>query len=625
MRIVPRLVLTSVLAGTALIATGQHVTSQQPGVVTIAAGYAVDLDTLRQWDKRVDGLMRTGDLIRVSRMNDPSVEGRTHEYLAQHYEGVPVHGGGVSRQLDGAGVTVSLFGTLHQGIDVVATPGLSESEVAVLLERMLGAGLVAGEPSLGVLPLPDGSYALAYRVAMSDGFVYFVDAGDGRVLHRVHARMMQAAIGAGTNFQGKRRKLSTTFANDRFEAFDAMRPAEIVTLDLRFNNRREDRLFEEHMVDDLPPGERVWTSDDIAADADNDWDDPAVVDAHAYSGWFYDYLFARHGWAGVDGANGRILLMVNDPDATAYFGLPPYGPEGTGVFNYGRLVDESSEQALVTADIVGHEMMHAVTHFSVSNRTGDPFPLLFTQLPVGTRLGPKSLTDYKGDTYTCPTARFRGLVMTPDGFDVGLVPAWCVDGRFLLASSHGGAIHESYSDIFGESLEFYYEDEDLAGDYLLGGELEIGPFRSLSDPRSIDDGFFPDAYGDRYEFALTLSEEGYWDYSGFVFVDGQYYGATDWFGYGGDHWNSLFLSHAFYLAIEGGTHRSTGATVEGVGGGHRAEIERIFFRAMRDLMPAAASLPIAADVIRQSAADLAPGGNAQRAIDQALRAVGLLP
>ena len=625
MRIAPRLVLTSVLAGTVLIATGRHVTSQQPGAVSIAAGHAVDLDTLRHWDRRVDGLVRTGDLIAMSRLNDPSVEGRTHEYLAQYYEGVPVHGGGVSRQLDGAGVTVSLFGALHQGIDVAATPALSESEVAVLLERIHGAEIVAGEPALGVLPLPDGSYALSYRVAMSDGFVYFVDAGDGRVLHRVHARMSQSAIGAGTNFQGQRRKLNTTYANERFEALDAMRPAEIVTLDLRFNNRREKRLVEEHVIDDLPPGERVWTADDIAADADNDWDDPAVVDAHAYAGWFYDYLSARHGWAGVDGANGRITLMVNDPDATAYFALPPYGPEGTGVFNYGRSVDETSEQAWVTADIVAHEMMHGVTHFAVSNRTGDPYPLILTHLPVGARLGPRSFTDRKGDTYTCPTARFRGLVVAPDGFDVGLVPAWCVDGRFLLASSHGGAIHESYSDIFGESLEFYYEDEGLAGDYLSGGELEVGPFRSLSDPGSVGDGFYPDAYGDRYEFALTLSEEGYWDYSGFVFVHGRYYGSTRGFGYGGNHWNSLFLSHAFYLAVEGGTHGSTGVTVEGVGGGDRAEIERIFFRAMRDLMPAAASLPTAADAIRQSAADLAPGGDAQRAIDQALRAVGLAP
>ena len=95
------------------------------------------------------------------------------------------------------------------------------------------------------------------------------------------------------------------------------------------------------------------------------------------------------------------------------------------------------------------------------------------------------------------------------------------------------------------------------------------------------------------------------------------------FGYGGDHWNSLILSHAFYLAVEGGTHRSSGMTVEGVGGANRAEIERIFFRAMRDLMPATASLPIAAAVIRQSAADVAPGGDAGRAVDEALRAVGL--
>ena len=44
---------------------------------------------------------------------------------------------------------------------------------------------------------------------------------------------------------------------------------------------------------------------------------------------------------------------------------------------------------------------------------------------------------------------------------------------------------------------------------------------------------------------------------------------------------------------------------------------------MRHLMPAMASLPIAAAVIRQAAFDLAPGSEAQRAIHQALRAVGL--
>ena len=50
----------------------------------------------------------------------------------------------------------------------------------------------------------------------------------------------------------------------------------------------------------------------------------------------------------------------------------------------------------------------------------------------------------------------------------------------------------------------------------------------------------------------------------------------------------------------------------------------IFFRALADLMPAVTSLPQAsADAIRQSSADLASGTAVQRAVEDALRAVGL--
>ena len=159
----------------------------------------------------------------------------------------------------------------------------------------------------------------------------------------------------------------------------------------------------------------------------------------------------------------------------------------------------------------------------------------------------------------------------------------------------------------------------------MGGETKRGPIRSLSDPKSLRDGFYPDVYRDRYEFALTLDEDEFWDYSGFIFVDGRYIGSADDFGYGGVHWNSLILSHAYYLAVEGGTHYNSGITVEGIRGANREEMERIFFHAMRDLMPAAASLPIAAAVLRHAAVDLAPGSAAERALDQALRAVGLPP
>ena len=625
MRTAPRLAIASALIGAALLATEQDAASQESAVLSIAAGQAAGVDELRQWDLTVDGMARTGELVAMSRLGDASLEGRTHEYLAQHHAGIPVFGAGVSRQLDAAGVTLSLFGTLHQGIDVNITPALSGAEVAALLEEMHGGEILAGgQPLLGILPLPDSSYALAYAVAMSDGYFYFADAGDGSLLHRLNAvKEQQAAVGAGAGSQGNQRKLSTTEEDGRFQAHDRMRPAEIVTLDVRFNFLRFNRLMADHLIEGLPPGEAVWTADDYAVDADNEWDDPTVVEAHAYTGWFYDYFSARHGWEGVDGANVRTISVVNLGLRNAFFAPPPFGPEGNGVFGYGRRIDETSEEPYTLFDVVGHELMHGVTHFSVSNRTGSPFGL-FNLLPLGARLGPQSFTDRVGQTHTCDTARFPGVVETPEGFDEGLVPAWCEDGRFVLAHSGDGAIHEGYSDIFGESLGFYYQDEGVSADYLVGGDFAEDPIRSLIDPGFSKD---PDNYLDRFEFALTLRDGEFWDFSGHVFVRGEYFGTLrdNRFGYGGDHWNSLILSHAFYLAIEGGTHRTSGMTVAGASDANREEIERIFFRAMRDLMPAMATLPIAAALIRQSAADLAPGSDAQRAIEQALRAVGLGP
>ncbi len=619
------------LLGIALVNTGRHAASEQLPTLSaapegrrafVSAGHAAGVDHLRRWDAAVDGLARTRELVVASRLADPSRAGRTHEYLAQHHAGVPVFGGGVSRQLDAGGVTLSLFGTLHQGIDVDAAPALSAAEAAARLEALHGGEAVAGgRPALGVLPLPDGSYALAWRIAMSDGYFYFADAGGGGVLRRVEARMRQSAVGTGADSRGNERKLGTTRAGGRFEAHDRLRPAEAVTLDVRGDDRRFERLQEEHFRNELPRGEPAWTADDYAADGDNAWDDPAVVDAHVHTGWTYDYFAARHGWNGIDGRNGRTVSLVNIGRPGAFFQLPPFGPEGAGMFAYGARSTPAGEDPLTVLDVVAHELTHGVTHYSVSRRTGSPF-LDIAPAPADARLGPASFTDTRGRTHTCPTARFPAWVRAPNGRpEVGLAPAWCVDGRFLLAYAGAGAVNEGYSDVFGESVGFHYEDEGASADYLVGGDLQE-PIRSMRAPHAFGD---PDFYDDRFEFALTRSGPFGWDYSGHVFVHGEYDGSfpDDHFGYGADHWNSLILSHAFYLAVEGGTHSSSGMRVEGVGGDDRADVEDVFFRAMRDLMPATASLPIAAAVIRQAAFDLAEGKAAERAVDQALWAVGL--
>ena len=628
-----RFSFVSALATVVLVCTGQDATSQEPPVLSVAAGYAADVDSLRQWDAAVDGMARTGELVAVSRLSDASLEGRTHEYLAQHYAGLPVFGGGVSRQLDAGGVTVSLFGTVHQDIDVNTTPALSGAQVAALLQQMHGGEIVGGgQPSLGILPLFDGSYALTYVVPMSDRRFYFADADDGQVLHTIDASRTQSAIGAGTGYKGDRKKLGTIRSGDRFEAHDMTRPAEIVTLDARFNVDRLDRLVDDHMIEELPEGQPIWTSNDIAADADNDWDDAAIVDVHAHTGWTYDYFAQRHGWEGLDGENGRILSIANIGIRNAFFVYPPYGPEGTGVMAYGRGEFPTDEEPWTNLDTVGHEMMHGVTAHAVIERTGSEFGLFndFSSARGTLRLGPPSFTDREGKTHTCETTRVVAYRLTPEGREELVLPAWCFQGRFVLASAQAYAVDEGYADLFAQAIEFFHEDAGATADYLVEGDQELPVLRSPADPRSVPlsprfpQYVYPDAYGDRYEFPLLWVVEGkFVTFSPFVFQNGQYAFSRNRLNYGGQHWNSTILSHAFYLAIEGGTHRTSGMRVEGVGGDNRAEIERIFFRAITELIPARASFPVAAAVIRQAAFDLAPGSDAQRAVDQALRAVGL--
>jgi Zn-dependent metalloprotease len=93
---------------------------------------------------------------------------------------------------------------------------------------------------------------------------------------------------------------------------------------------------------------------------------------------------------------------------------------------------------------------------------------------------------------------------------------------------------------------------------------------------------------------------------------------------GGVHLNSTVFSHAFYLAVEGGRNATSGISVTGVGASNRAQIEKVFFRAITQLMPNNASLQTAAGAVIQAAVDLyGPSGAPTQAITQAMTAVGL--
>ena len=505
-----RIFLPPFLAGVALVATGQDATSQEPGgAVSLSAGYATSIAELQQWDAEIDAMVRIDDLVEMSLLEDERLPGREHQYVAQFFQGVPVFGGGVSRQLD-RGVTVSLFGTLHQGLDIDTTPVLTAAEAGARLEAQTGATLEYGPPpELGILPLPDRSYALAYRAEMSDHRIYFTDAAEGTIVHAVDAFDTQSAIGVGVGFLGDRKKLATTSAGGRFAARDQLRPGEIVTLDMNFNEERLDFLLERGEY-----GVARWTASDIAVDTDNEWDDPAVADLQAHMGWTYDYFAQRHGWNGVDGRDRRVLGLVNNDFNNARYYAPWRGPEGTGALVFGVRRDRESgvEEPRVALHTVAHEAMHGVTYHAVGRRVGGDRWGIWTNLQIGFRLGPRSIMHEERE-HACEDTTFQIRLQgewTP-------VPAWCVAGRFLLGSYQGSAVNEAYSDIFGVSVGFFHEEAGATGTYEYSSEYTAGTIRSLSDPGSELDAA---SYGSRWEFAVARDDRRFY-FSGALFRGGQ--------------------------------------------------------------------------------------------------------
>jgi Zn-dependent metalloprotease len=506
-----------------------------------------DADQLRTWDSQVDQLIRSRDLRVRSAQGDDLVLDRQHQRLDQYFHGVRIAGGDLTRQLARDG-TVSIFGTMHTAIDLDVSPTLTVEDARTAINTAAGGRTFGADPELVVLPLSDG-YHLAYfgRTATDVDIVnVFVDANSGTPLQQYSD--FNTEIGAGTGIYGDNKKISSTAAAGTYLADDKARPTEITTFDSKGDLNRALSILV-----GVPP-----SMSDIASSSTNKWSDGTVVDAHAYAGLYYDYLFKRFGRHGLDGRDLRIDLLTHPVSlsdigtaSSAVLGMfylnafysASAGPNGLGLMVFGEgaptgFLGPNIEVKPFSAafDVVAHELTHGVTGNS---------------------------------------SRLNGFPL-----------------------SEAGALNEGFSDLFGVSTAFFYQPPGgnaLQASYLMGKDLTVPSgllSRSLSNPATTSD---PDHYSRRI--------------------------------IGGDaHYNGVILGHAFYLAIEGGTNRTSGLAVQGVGASNRDQVEKAFFRALTVLLPSNATFALTREATIQGARDLYGAGSAvERAITQAWDAVGVQP
>ena len=529
--------------------------AQQPVPVRIAATTAGEL---RTWDAYVAAQQRAGNLRAVRVERDPSIPARTIERLQQYHDGVPIWGAQVVRDSD-SGVPESIFGEVSPALTLGTRPGLS---TAAAEQRVIGIGgagaTLIRQPELTILTLGGTEPRLAYQAVVSASraiFRVFIDANIGNELLRFSEIQTQSAVGTGHGAIGDTKKMSVLLQGGAYRADDHLRPPALTTYDMRGNWT--------HTVDVLN-GSPLFASD-VALDADNDWTDPAVVDAHVYIGWTYDYYFKRHGRRSLDNRDRRIVTIVNGVRQQDWLLVPldlldlafnafwcgACGPGNVGTIYFGNGagpqvllnfigVPQSAGYFAGSLDIVAHELTHGVTESSSG----------------------------------------------------------------LIYLNESGALNEAFSDIMGTSVEFFHQAAGTGlgqADYLLGEDTFRNPSGSLNGIRSLIN---PAAFGqpDHYSLRYTGTEDD-----------------------GGVHVNTGIPNHAFYLAIEGGVNRVSGLRVVGVGAANREQIEKVFYRAFVFLLPANATFATARAATIQAARDLYGATSAATtAVTQAWTAVGVL-
>jgi len=540
--------------------------AQESAKSPLTAITATSGSELRSWNTLLESMVRDGNLRLRKTQDDPMVPGSRSERYDQYVKGVPVWGADVVRVI-AADVPQTMFGMLAGGITISVDPKLVDEDVAACFATIAGAeGRVLSPPELIILPTEVGTYRLTYRAVVTGGGAVesvFVDANTGVEVLRISEIQTQstAAVGQGQGVLGDAKKIAVTKLGSVYVASDGLRPPSLQTFDMGYSLTKALGVLYQH----LP----LYQSD-YATDSDNNWTDVAVVDAHVHTAWTYDYFFKRFGRSGFDDQNYPIVGIVNAV---------------------------SQQGALTMPSLYFGSLAVNAAYCSTCGPGGIGTMFFGNGIPPG-----YYLTD-SGQNVTY-------LAGSLDIVAHELTHGVTNHSSQLIYRDESGALNEAFSDIMGSSVEFFYQTPGTGrgqADYLIGEDafraLRAGSqdgIRSMQDPPRYQGitGFpDPDHYSKRYRG--TVDE-------------------------GGVHVNSGIANNAFYLAIEGGTNKTSGRAVQGVGASNREQIEKVFYRAFVYLLPSNALFSTARATTIQAARDLyGVGSAAERAVTQAWDAVGV--
>jgi len=290
--------------------------------------------------------IKKGNLQLTMIQEDPIASMEHHRY-SQFFKGLEVFGGQIIQHYRN-GEMVGINGEYYEIDDIDTVPVIAKDEAVGIFRydlRKEGLEERSEESKLIIYPVKDGDYHLAYEIILEKGLGYsmtgIIDAKTGAVLLKYsNIWTDEAYIGLGTGYHGGTYKFPTTYVDEYgvYGLYDEknIRPVAQITYDWNLGGY-------------------------VPADDDNIWDYySAVISAHVFAGWTYDYYYLAHSRNGIDDNNLDIVVNVNwaeDGTDNAH-----WSPSENQMFFY----LPTHEQNAAAIDTVAHEYSHGVTQYSAN-------------------------------------------------------------------------------------------------------------------------------------------------------------------------------------------------------------------------------------------------------------------
>jgi Zn-dependent metalloprotease len=291
----------------------------------------------------------------------------------------------------------------------------------------------------------------------------------------------------------------------------------------------------------------------VSNSADNTWAKNSIVNAHANIGLCYDFYYVVFGVKGIDGNNAIPLkAFVHIYDVKQGLTDNAFFTNSNSMYGAGfYFLDPyyDVQDFAATVDVVGHEYSHGITTYIGAN---------------------------------------------------------------LTYSSESGALNESFSDIMGTAIEYYFQPEGVGynlADWVAGEDANptftYEGCRRLNDP-NLNSQLKNAKYPDPCHISQKIPRLYYTDGS---IVDND-----------GVHLNCTIFPHLFYLLAHGGTNRVSNLSVTGIG---IDKAQKILWQAYIKHMTASTNFLGAANAIVQSAIDLYGASSTEvTQTKNAVRAIG---